>query len=65
MMGLIRKFKYEMLMHQLSLRPMSAQERDFMLGMLRRMSDERTAMKLQLWASERPAPDRLTRRGLL
>lgn len=47
-MGLIRKFKYEVLMHQLSLRPMSAQERDFMLGMLRRMSDERTTMKMQL-----------------
>jgi hypothetical protein len=38
MCKLIRRFKYEVLMHQLSLRPMDAQQRDFLLNLASRLS---------------------------
>lgn len=67
MRKLIQRFRYEVLMMQVQQNPMSAQERDFLLGMTKRFSDERTALKLRVRELEakRPAPDRLTRRGLL
>lgn len=45
---LIGRFRYEVLLTQLQASPMSAQERDFLLGMARRLSGERTALKLRV-----------------
>lgn len=45
---LVNRFRYEVLMMQVQQNPMGPQERDFLLSMTKRFSDERTALKLRV-----------------